>query len=357
MKDRSERLSNYEALRLLCMLLILNLHSFSGWQHGSGFWQAADFFRESMSICAVDCFMLISGYFGIRWKKESFFNLVFQIFFYSIGIYVVAVAAGIVAWDTKAFLLRFACLSYDSWGFVVSYILVYFCSPLLNLFAEKQTPRSLFLYIILFLFVLNFVSFTASSAFTYAVVYLIGRFLKKINISELSFPAGRLYWISTVLIFALVYCILFKFFHITSPEIVQKRPLGTIGYDYASPLVVLQAVSLFVLFAKMTFRSTFINWCASSSFAIFLIHMHPTIKQIGYISFTEGLYGHPVIIHALYLVLFISFVFIGSILIDRVRIIISNYCYSALLTISKYIPHRIYRIDTYLPKILVEVLK
>ena len=45
------RLSNFELLRLLCMLMVLNLHSFSGYRHGDGFLQALDFLREYLNLC------------------------------------------------------------------------------------------------------------------------------------------------------------------------------------------------------------------------------------------------------------------------------------------------------------------
>lgn len=90
------RQSNIEALRMLSMLMVLNLHSFWGYEHGSGVMQALDFFRESTSICAVNVFLLISGYFGIKWKWKSFYNLIFQIFFYSFAVYIVACGIGVI---------------------------------------------------------------------------------------------------------------------------------------------------------------------------------------------------------------------------------------------------------------------
>ena len=347
-----KRLSNFESLRLLCMILVLNLHSFSGWQQGSGVWQALDFYRESASICAVDCFILISGYFGIKWKLKSFFNLIFQIFFYSVGIYLVAVAFGIVDWNVKSFLLRFACLSKSSWGFVASYVILYFCSPILNAFAEKQSSKELLIHIVIFVLALNIVSFTASSAFTYAVVYLIGRLLKKIKIEEINVPAAAIYWITTTLIFVIVYFGIFKTLHLNSAEVVGKRPVGSLGYDYAAPLVIVQAVALFALFSKMKFKSCVINWCASSAFAIFLIHMHPTIKTIGYLSYTQGLYDKPVLEHIVLLTLLILAVFMGSILIDKIRIIVSNVCYSVIESLTKRISPKYIRVETYIPRSL-----
>lgn len=69
--EDENRQSNLEALRILSMLMVLNLHSFHGFSHGFGVMQMLDIFRESTSICAVNVFLLISGCFGIRWRFKS----------------------------------------------------------------------------------------------------------------------------------------------------------------------------------------------------------------------------------------------------------------------------------------------
>ena len=119
------RESNIEALRLLSMLMVLNLHSFWGYDNGSGILQVLDFFRESTSVCAVNVFLLISGYFGIKWKWKSFYNLVFQVFFYSFVVYIVACNLGVVEFSIRDLLSNVKGL-YASWGFVTGYILLYF---------------------------------------------------------------------------------------------------------------------------------------------------------------------------------------------------------------------------------------
>lgn len=335
----NKRKSNFELLRLLCMLMVLNLHSFAGWQHGTGVWQAVDFFRESTSICAVDCFILISGYFGIKWKFNSFFNLVFQIFFYSIGVYLFAVAFGIVDWSFSGFVERFECLfsPSKSWGFAVSYVLLYFCAPLLNAFAEKASSKGLLIFIIVFFIAINFICLP-DIVFTYALVYLIGRWINKTNLIEKPIHAWKYYWGVTILIFSLTYFVLFKTIGITNASSASFFPLGFIGYSYSAPLVILQAVFLFLGVAKIKLNSTFINWCATSCFAIFLIHMHPTIKDIGYYSYTTSLYNLPVGSHIIILILLITSVFFGSILIDKIRIIISNSFYFILKKLYRIIP-------------------
>lgn len=337
------------------MVMVLNLHSFAGYTNGNGIWQAFDFLRESTSICAVDCFLLISGYFGIKWKFKSFFNLVFQILFYSVGIYLVCVGLEITEWSLKEFLVRFLCLYRNSWGFVVGYMILYFYAPLLNTFSKKVTSRELLIFMLVLFVATNFICLSVESnrIFTYSLLYLIGRYLKKTDApNTLKISASKAYWITTVVIFGLVYFVLFKGFKITSAVTITTLPVGFLGFSYSAPLVILQAVFLFLIFSRFNFKSKFINWCAVSSFAIFLIHMHPTIKEIGYYSYTRFLYQLGVAQHILRLIMLIAAVFILSILIDKVRILISNWFLNLILFIKGRLPQKWFMIDTYIPKSL-----
>lgn len=96
---KGTRISNIELLRIVSMIMVLNLHTFGGTEHGAGIIQAMDFFRHSASICAVNTFIIISGYFGIKWKVKSIFNLIFQILFYSFGVYVVCTLIGTIEYS------------------------------------------------------------------------------------------------------------------------------------------------------------------------------------------------------------------------------------------------------------------
>jgi len=352
-----KRQSNFEALRLLSMLMVLNLHSFWGFNIGTGLWQAFDIFRESTSICAVDCFILISGYFGIKWRIQGFFNLVFQLFFYSIGIYLFVVCVGIVEWNVKEFLWRFACLITHSWGFVLAYVLLYFCSPVLNVFSDNSTLRSLLVYIIILFFVINFICLPRQDIFVYSLVYLIGRLLRRIDHNKLRIPFLKAYWITTICMFCLVYFLLFKTLHITNSSTIGGWPVGVLGYNYASPLCILQAVFLFLFFSKLHFNSNIINWCAKSCFAIFLIHMHPTIKHIGYYAFTRDLYIYPVYQHILLLVVLICFVYVGSILVDQIRILVSRIVFNQCKKIFKMISANHFVVDDCISIVYSRIMK
>lgn len=345
------RQSNIEALRLLSMLMVLNLHSFWGYDHGSGVMQALDFFRESTSICAVNVFLLISGYFGIKWRWKSFFNLIFQIFFYSFGIYIVACGIGVIEFSLGGLLSNVKAL-YASWGFITGYVLLYFCSPLLNSFADKVDSRRLLITILVIFIAENFIC-RGSGYLNYGLLYLIGRFLNKSKAVDcLEIKAGRYYWITTLLMFFIVF-VLFRFLHVTDAAAMQGL---FVGFSYAAPLVILQAIFLFLVFGKMHLSSKFINWCASSCLAIFLIHMHPAIKEIGYYAITESFYNLPIWQHCIYLILLITGVFFGSILIDKIRIVISDFVYRIIEKFVSLLPTNILSVDTYIPQTLKRIL-
>ena len=319
------RFSNLELLRLLSMFMILNLHSFWGYTHGSGVLQALDFFRECTCICAVNVFLIISGYFGIKWRFKSLFNLLFQLFFYAFAVYIVAALLGLIDFSIKDLLSNVTCL-YTHWGFITYYLLLYLCAPLLNAFVEKVTEKQLVGFIIILTISELFI--TRDYAFlNYCTMYLIGRY---ISISGLvkneRIKPGWYYWLTTVLIFACVY-ITFKFLHVTDASRMQTIPWGL---DYAAPLVILQSVFLFIWFARLKFQSKFINWCAASCLSIFLIHMHPSIKEIGYYGYTESLYFLPLFDHVWKLALLMFVVFFGSIIVDKLRIHISSLIYKLL---------------------------
>lgn len=347
----NNRQSNIEALRLLSMLMVLNLHSFWGYDHGSGVLQFADFFRESTSICAVNAFLLISGYFGIKWKFKSFFNLIFQLFFYAFGVYTIAVAFGFIEFSTKEFLYNATCI-YKYWGFITAYVLLYMLSPMLNALAEKQTSRELLMTIIIF-YVSEWLITRDCGSLNYGILYLIGRFIKKTDaVNRLEINATKSYWRMTILIFALVYGS-YKLLHITTAE---KMCGFVFGYSYSGPFVIMQAIFLFLVFARMNFTSKFINWCSASCLSIFLIHMHPAIRQIGYYNFTEKLYDLPVLQHvSILLLLFIS-VFAGCILIDKIRIFVSDAVYSFLCKVKQRFPQRLVELETYIPSVVKKLI-
>lgn len=333
-----QRLSNIELLRLICMLMVLNLHSFWGYDHGheSYIFQALDFFRESLCICAVDTFILISGYFGINWKFKSFWNLVFQVLFYSFAVYLVAsILLGVIPFEKRELLKCVKGLS-GAWGFITCYLTLYFFAPLLNAYVEKNTEKILLCFIVLFFIAEVFILRAHNGVMNFFLLYLIGRWIqKKGTVYFEGLRPGFWYFLISCCIFMLAYTVVL-IFHYDA----EKMCNFILAYSYASPFVILQSVFLFLWFSRLKVQNRFINWCATSCLSIFLIHMHPAIKDIGYYGYTESLYEKSILEHLLKLTLLICIVFWGAIFIDKIRIAISDFFYKILKKIKKTIEKR-----------------
>lgn len=313
------RKSNIEALRLLSMLMVLNLHSCWCFDIGTGLVQGLDFFREATSICAVDVFLIISGYFGIKWKLKSFFNLMFQLFFYSFGIYLVVTSLGIIDFSING-LVQCAKATYGSWCFISGYVVLYFVAPMINAFVNKVGKKELLMYILVF-YVAKVLICRDEDYFLYFLLYLVGRSLKKAEVVEkLKLNAGRSYLVTTILVFIASYSL----YSFTGVNTAEKQAEFILALNYANPFIVLQAIFLFVAFSRLNFQSSIINLLSSSCLAIFLIHMHPVIKDIGYYAYTKSLYTLPILEHVWILLVLIISVFFGSILIDKVRLFLSD---------------------------------
>lgn len=198
----------------------------------------------------------------------------------------------------------------------------------------------------------NFIIIRNIGAINFCLIYLIGRWIRKTNaVNGLRINAIKAFCATTFLIFSCVYPI-YLVTHINAKTMCSL----VIGYSYSSPLVILQAVFLFLIFARMNFVSKWVNWCAASCLSIFLIHMHPAINHIGYYSFTESLYDKPLFEHIITLIALIVIVFFGSIIIDKVRIAISDAIYKASLWLAQQLPPKLFALETYIPKRIIEII-
>ena len=153
--EPQERSSNIELLRILSMFLVLMIHyipyrtlpTHDTLAHDT-LGTLFDLELRSISFVCVNCFILISGYFGIRWKLKSFSNLLFQILFWAIVCPVIVSAA------TDSFNMTdlFKTLYHNTFSrwFIEAYIGLYILAPMINRFIEKSTHRELGIFILAF---------------------------------------------------------------------------------------------------------------------------------------------------------------------------------------------------------------
>lgn len=326
----SERNSSIELLRIVCMIMILNLHAFFipatlTWGTLS-FANIVTIFSESLSICAVNSFVLISGYFSIKWKWRGFLSLIFQVYFFVFLIYFALLLVGVLQFKWSDFFFRANCIRYSYW-FVTSYVVMYIVSPILNVFVENASKKQLLYFLIAFYLIETYLC-TAGEIFAsgysplhFVGLYLLGRTINKYPVKKLESVgfSAAMYVIATVCI-----AILFIGYKIFTSN--TKTTFDLPGC-YSNPLVVIQSVALFFIFKNLKIKSKVINWCSISILSVYLLHMHPDVKQY-YYDHTASLYGLSVFDRFIHLVILFAAIFVVSILIDKLRVLCFSVCWN-----------------------------
>lgn len=134
---------------------------------------------------AVNCYVLISGYFGIKGKYNGILNLYLKCIFYSVVIYLSISLFFNNNFSIKLFFNSFLPFSHPNhlW-FISSYFTLFLISPLLN-YATNVLDKKPFISILLILTFLNiYMGYFWDKAdimvytLLFIYLYLIGRFLK-----------------------------------------------------------------------------------------------------------------------------------------------------------------------------------
>lgn len=321
-----ERESNIELLRLLAMFLVLVVHSdfftlkppSQDAVISSPLNAATRFFFESASIVCVDTFVLISGWFAIKPKAKSFCNFIFQCLFFFVGIYAVMLMTGQATLSLKGIAGCLVLLK-DNW-FIKAYIGLYILAPVLNAFVKNADKRT-FLAVLVSFFVFQTIygwigtaQFFANgySTMSFIGLYLLARYVKIHTDYKKITP--QLCFAVYVGLTVIISAIAFFSTRVGVTFISGKQ------YSYTSPLVIVSALSLLLLFDGLKVKSRFVNWCAASSFAIFLLHTNPNLCERYFKSTVMHLYNNYDGVSCLVMIfIFLLVVSVVAILIDQVR--------------------------------------
>lgn len=337
--ESRQRNSNIEILRIISMFMVLGLHV-NVFSIGIPSIQEciqspiSSFTRcslEMICIIAVNLFILISGWFSIKFKLKSLAKFLFQCIFVVTLIYIIGVLTGIVEFQ-KSGILECTLLLDNAW-FVTSYIGLYILSPILNVYCEKATEKQLrYILIVFYVFqtayglILPNVKFMASgySAFSFIGLYLLARYFK-LHGTKLVKYGKYIYLISTAG--------LILWFFVASRFSLPL--LTSMALNYTFPLNIISAMGLLWWFVSFKPKSNkFINFIATSVFTVYLCHICNHWTQQVFRKISREIYHNSNGIEYMFHILsFILGVFITAILLDQVR----KLCWSALLKFRSYI--------------------
>lgn len=350
--QREGRQSGFELLRIVAMIFILILHAdclsfgFPSTQEIAASPVSA-FLRtwlETIAVVAVNTFVLISGYFGIRLRADRFTGLLFQSVFYIMGVYLVLVAIGWEVFSVAHFARCLSPLDPSGGWFIPVYIGLMLLSPILNTFVTQTGEKNLLGVIVALLLMqsvfgwgIDHLKVSAGySLFSFILLYLIGQYIRLYPETFATKGKTSLYlgiYLGIALLNALI-----PYLASTLPLLFPSIPrdLGNNGtitaltLAYSSPLNIIGAVCLFITFSRLKIQSHLINWVASSVLAVYLIHCNEHLIH-HFIAFVRQLSLYPTGTFLVYLLGFLIVVFIGSILIDQVRKILWGAIFFPLL--------------------------
>lgn len=290
-KSVVRRDSSIELLRILSVMGVVFLH-YNNANRGGGFKYVAAgsigqyylFLTETIFICAVNVFVLISAYYlsvaGER-KLIKIVELLLQVIIFRVIFYFGSILTTDTFFTKKGFLEAVLPADY----YVILYLVLYIISPYINLLLKKLDQKT-FLNLLITLFVLFSIwtivvdllenvygrplyglstigmdgSQYGYTIVNFALLYLIGAYLRKyrIGISKAKALLGML--ISLAVIYA----------GAVAEELLHFRRIASWGYN--NPFVISMAVFTFLLFRNMSFQSRVINELARAVFTCYLFH-------------------------------------------------------------------------------------
>lgn len=337
---RKGRDINLEILRVIAMMMVIVLHYLNkgGLLHDP----AADFSSSNLLFWLVECFalscvnvyVLISGYYMVN-SKFSFtklFRTWGQVFFYSVGIAVFSVLAGIVPLESfmNVYELLFLCcpVLMGHYWFATSYILLLCFAPLLAAAARSLGKKQFQVVLVCLLSVFCF----AKTIMPYQLIYddqgngilwfvclfMVAAYLRLHG--ENLFKGGVrdlfLYVLFSLLSWA--YLVLAAIFTNQTNRFEHMWQQVT---DFNFVFVFLASVHLFMLFRQMNIKDKgifrLIAKLAPYTFGVYLLHehIHFAHRWIEWLGVT-GIYGWGRPVH---LVVTVLIIFAVGVIIDFVR--------------------------------------
>ena len=267
METKTERLYGIDSLKIISMLMVVLLHVLN---HG-GILEALDSFSAQyaaghllrcLAICAVDVYVMISGYLYVKkeFKLRNITHLWLTVLFYSAMIPLLLKIAGEEI-EIKTVISGFFPILRSQYWFFTQYFALLFVMPVLNqLIRNRRLAGRTILVLILLCSILPVFSLGNDLFYTgygysflwFAVLYLCGGYVREYRISnEMCAKAA---------VIGYVCCTFCMWLLEISTYAATNHIFGDARYTeifvcYTSPLVIGSAFFLLVLFSKFKFKS------------------------------------------------------------------------------------------------------
>lgn len=289
-KNMKERESNIELLRLVCMFLIIWIH-FTGvsifvlsekYVNATGFESVVPRLIHGLCFCAVNTFILISGFFSIIPKAKSFFNLYLVCAFYAGLTYLIHLYQSglpLNRWLIYNTLMPFGLWKTSTdWWFIPNYMILFILSPILNCVSNTITKRQFRMFLLLMAIPVFYFGWYRNMVWSeggfnfvnFIFLYFIGRYIAIYGSDERMLKSKTsLFWIICWVCSGLLVGFTEWLVRHRSPS----PPWMWYMCQYNSPLCLVSAVFLFMAFKSLRVKNRrLINWYAASCLSVYLVH-------------------------------------------------------------------------------------
>lgn len=253
MGEVKKRDGGIELLRIICLLLIFWMHA-AGSYEGGGPSAWISIAADVAGNIGVSCFILISGYYGIRLDVKKMIRLDLMLVFYSWSSLALSLAWGERLGGEAVISHIFPVIGKQSW-FFTCYFALAFLSPFLNQIAESlgeiRMRQMLIAMLVIFsgittVFFFDINGDGGKGIVHMVMVYMIGRYIALYQRDRVC-RAGHL-WAALLATMAINYCLNAALYVAT----------GTVQNRYARDntlFTVAEAVLAFLIFRSASFSS------------------------------------------------------------------------------------------------------
>lgn len=279
----SNRDSNIELLRILCMIGIVLMH-FVGLALCPNVWNphaalTSDVICStlicSVTIYSVNVFGLISGYFGIKFSWKRLLKLYLCCSFYCL-LGLLFCRQGGAKSELLEVLMPFS-HNGNTW-YISCYVGLLLMSPFLNKAIESMSKHeyqyTLILFAIVNVYLGRFWKVDSYNVYGYSVsqlvfLYIIGGYIRRYVTMD---------WMKLHrrgIIFVILGCIIIWNGLTIMQHFVTVPHWSPTSYNHV--VILVGAVCVLMLFLTWSFQNRSVNWFASGSLAVYLFHQNPHI--------------------------------------------------------------------------------
>lgn len=296
----SKRNVGLDCLKIIAMLMIVFIHvigkgMFRYEANNVEFYKIALFIRI-FCIVAVNCYVLITGYFQIesKFNTKKIINIWGKVLFYSISIYIMLLLLGQVNFNIKDVIKSIFPILTNEYWFVNCYLLLYILSPFINKMINQLDKKEFKKLLIILLVVFSIfpsvlpVSFTMDNTRGYGIIwfivlYLIGAYIRLYGNACYKNRNNLLtFFLISIVSYGLVILVQYICNKLHFLDMSERI------YNYNFFTIFLASVFLFLFFKNINIKSLKVTNLVSKivplTFGVYIIHEQVVLRNYLYLN-------------------------------------------------------------------------